>query len=236
MYEMTRTVNCSCLSSDGCIRNSAVVDFLQDCSIRHLDTHPVMSPYFEQENCVMFLTSRQIEILRKPHYNEKIRIKTYIYELNRIYGSRNTITYDEQGEIIVRTYAMGAFMDKISQRPKKVPKELIERVRLYPKIDMNYLPRKIFVPKCEPKRFPNVNVLKCFIDMNGHVNNARYFDIADEYLPENAQVSCMRIEYKRPLKRNDVCIPFVYEGDNIITVDLQSEDGISYCIIEYTLV
>ena len=60
MYEMKRTVNCSQIGSHGIIRNSCLVDFLQDCSVIHLDTHPVMSHFFEKENCVMFLVSRQL--------------------------------------------------------------------------------------------------------------------------------------------------------------------------------
>ena len=55
MYEMKRTVNCSQIGSHGIIRNSCLVDLLQDCSVIHLDTHPVMSPFLEKENCVMFL-------------------------------------------------------------------------------------------------------------------------------------------------------------------------------------
>ena len=71
MYEMKRTVNCSQIGSHGIIRNSCLVDLLQDCSVIHLDTHPVMSPFFEKENCVMFLVSRQLDIVRRPEQNEK---------------------------------------------------------------------------------------------------------------------------------------------------------------------
>ena len=60
MYEMKRTVNCSQIGSHGIIRNSCLVDLLQDCSVIHLDTHPVMSPFFEKENCVMFLVSADL--------------------------------------------------------------------------------------------------------------------------------------------------------------------------------
>ena len=70
MYEMKRTVNCSQIGSHGIIRNSCLVDLLQDCSVIHLDTHPVMSPFFEKENCVMFLVSRQLDIVRRPEQNE----------------------------------------------------------------------------------------------------------------------------------------------------------------------
>ena len=78
MYEMKRTVNCSQIGSHGIIRNSCLVDLLQDCSVIHLDTHPVMSPFFEKENCVMFLVSRQLDIVRRPEQNEKLTVKRHM--------------------------------------------------------------------------------------------------------------------------------------------------------------
>ena len=48
MYEMKRTVNCSQIGSHGIIRNSCLVDLLQDCSVS-LDTHPVMSPFLRKK-------------------------------------------------------------------------------------------------------------------------------------------------------------------------------------------
>lgn len=182
MYEMKRTVNCSQIGSHGIIRNSCLVDLLQDCSVIHLDTHPVMSPFFEKENCVMFLVSRQLDIVRRPEKNEKLTVKTWTYELKRMYGYRNTVIYDENGDICVKSIASGAFMDKTSQRPIKAPQELVNRVKLYPKLDMEYFPRKIALPDTEPQVYEDILVLKCYIDMNEHVNNARYLDITDGVL------------------------------------------------------
>lgn len=235
MFEMSRTVNCSNIGEDGNARNSAIVDFLQDCSIFHLDSHPVMSPFFREENCVMFLVSRQIDIIRRPSYGEKILVRTWTYELKRMYGYRNTIIYDEKGQPLVKSIASGAFMDNNSQRPRKVPQELVDRVKLYPKLDVEYLPRKISLPDSEPEVYPPLHIMKCYIDMNHHVNNARYIDIADEYLPEGADISRMRIEYKKPLKRTDTAIPRVYTGDGFVTVDIADMEGKPFCIVEYTL-
>ena len=71
--------------------------------------------------------------------------------------------------------------------------------------------------------------------MNRHVNNARYLDITDEYLPEGAQVKRIRSEYKLPVKRDSIIIPKIYERGNILTVDLSDPNGKSCTIVEYTL-
>lgn len=236
MYEMTREVYCSNIGCNGCVRNSSLVDLLQDCSLRHLETDPVLSPFFERENCLMFLTSRQLDIIRMPEYSEKLTIRTWCYELNRAYGLRNTVIYGEDGLPCVKCNTGGAFVNLETQRPVKITAELADAVDKSPKLDMEYMPRKIRIPDREADITENVAVLKCFIDMNGHVNNARYIDIADEYLEDDAKVGRIRIEYKVPLKRGDDVVAKVYHEENHLLVSLEDIHNRAYCICEYTLV
>ncbi len=236
IYEMKRTVRCSHIGEDGFMRNSALVDFLQDCSLKHLENEPVMSPYFKQTGCIMFLISRQLDIVRKPELDDCVTVKTWCYELNKLYGFRNTVIYDESGEILVKSIAGGCFIDSRSMRTTKVPQETINRVQLEQKLeDIEYTSRKITLPDCEPKVFEPVKINRCFIDMNRHVNNARYLDITDEFLPDEAAAVRIRCEYKRPVQRDSIVIPKVYADSNILTVDLVSPDGKSYACAEYTL-
>lgn len=235
MYEMDRQIYCSDIGENDEIRNSAVVDILQDASNFHLEYHPVMSPFFRNEHCVMYLVSRQIDILRRPVYGEKIHIKTWTFELKRMYGYRNTVVYGEDGKPCILGVAGGAFMDTVTQKPIRVPQELVDRVSVYDRLDMEYKPRKIALPDIKPQRFEPVAVRRCDIDMNKHVNNARYVDITDEYLPEDAVVTNMRIEYKIPIKRGMTVIPDVYSQGNTIIVSLRDIEDRACCVVEYTV-
>jgi acyl-ACP thioesterase len=71
--------------------------------------------------------------------------------------------------------------------------------------------------------------------MNKHVNNARYLDITDEFLPDGAQVKRIRCEYKLPVRRDSIVIPKVYTQGNIISVNLTNPEGKCYTAVEYTL-
>ncbi len=181
----------------------------------------------------MFLVSRQLDIVRRPEQNEKLTVKTWTYELKRMYGYRNTVIYDENGDICVKSIASGAFMDKTSQRPIKAPQELVDRVKLYPKLDMEYLPRKIALPDTEPQVYEDIPVLKCYIDMNEHVNNARYLDITDEFVENESAVKRIRVEYKNPLKRGKAIKALVYTDEGRKFVELCDENNKPYCITEY---
>lgn len=233
---MKRTVRCSQIGEDGKMRCSALVDFLQDCSLKHLENEPVMTPYFKENDCIMFLISRQLDIVKKPALDDKVTVRTWCYELNRLYGFRNTVIYGEDGEILVKSIAGGCFINAHTARAMKVPKETIDRVQLEPKLeDIEYTSRKITLPDCEPQVFEPVKINRCYIDMNKHVNNARYLDITDEYLPDDADVRRIRSEYKMPVRRDSIVIPKVYTSGNVITVDLTDTEGKSYATAEYTL-
>ncbi len=235
MYEMDRQIYCSDIGENDEIRNSAVVDILQDASNFHLQYHPVMSPFFRDEHCVMYLISRQIDILRRPVYGEKIHIKTWTFELKRMYGYRNTVIYGEDGKPCILGVAGGAFMDTVTQKPIRVPQKLVDRVCVYDRFDMEYKSRKIALPDSSPRRFEPVVIRRCDIDMNKHVNNARYVDITDEYLPQDAIVTNMRIEYKIPIKRGMTAVPVVYSQENTVVVSLNDIKERPCCVVEYTL-
>ncbi len=64
---------------------------------------------------------------------------------------------------------------------------------------MEYLPRKIALPDTKPQVYEDIPVLKCYIDMNEHVNNARYLDITDEFVENESAVKRIRVEYKKSL-------------------------------------
>lgn len=235
MLEMERTVFCSHLGGDGALRNSMLIDYLQDTSSRHLETHPVLADFFEKEDCVMFLVSRQVDIRRRPVYGEKLRIMTRTYELNRMYGYRNTVIYGEDGEACVYSSAGGAFMNTQTLKPMRVPAELIDRVRMYERMDkMEYLPRKIALPDIQPELTSQVMIRKCDIDMNEHVNNARYLDIADEYVENCSSVKRLRIEYKQPVKKDDAITAAVYRSENSSIIVLENASGKQCCVLEYS--
>ena len=235
MFELDRTVYCSQIGEGGEVRNSGIVDILQDTSNMHLVTHPVLADFFRETGCVMFLTNRQVEIIRRPEYGEHIHCKTWTYELNRMYGFRNTLVLGEKGDVCLKAIAGGAFMDMKNGRPIRVSADLIAQVRSYEKLDMEYLPRKIEIPDEVPSITCEMPVRRSDIDMYDHVNNARYFDITDELFDDCHKAKRLRAEYKFPIKRGDIVFADRYNTANGCIVCLRDEGGKIYSTIEYTL-
>ena len=235
MFETDRKIYCSQMREGNVMGNSGIIDLLQDTSDLHLMNHPVLAPFFRETGSVMFLTNRQVDIIRRPEYGEQVHTKTWTYELNRMYGFRNTIILGEKGDLCVRSIAGGAFMDLKNGRPMRVSADLIAQVKVYDKLDMEYLPRKIAIPEGVPAVSCQVPIRRSDIDMNDHVNNARYLDITDELFDECRNAKRLRVEYKMPAKRGDIVFADRYDTDSGCVVVLRDEGGKVYCTVEYTL-
>ncbi|SFC03717.1 acyl-[acyl-carrier-protein] thioesterase [Ruminococcus albus] len=235
MFETERMIYCSQIGEGGKVRNSGLVDILQDTSDLHLMNHPVLAPFFKETGSVMFLTHRQVDIIRRPEYGEHISTKTWTYELNRMYGSRNTIVLGEKGDVCIKSIAGGAFMDIRTGRPIRVSADLIAQVKSYEKLEMEYLPRKIAVPDTDPVITCQMVIRRSDIDMNDHVNNARYFDITDELFHECYNAKRLRAEYKFPIKRGDAVFADRYDTTSGCIISLRDDSGKVFCNVEYTL-
>lgn len=227
MFQIERTVGSSHLDEKGEMRLSAAVDFMQDCCCFQLDSEKELTEYFQENKVTMFLISRQINLIKPAHYGDRISIRTSIYQFRPSYGYRNTMIYNHKGELLVSSYAGGAFVDIETGSATSVPRPLMETVPMDPKFEgMEYLPRKVRLPKeTEAQVFAPTPVFRYYLDHNRHMNNARYLDIAQEYLPADFKTATCRIEYKTAAKYGDMLIPVRYEPQpGICLISLQSAD------------
>ena len=95
---------------------------------------------------------------------------------------------------------------------------------------MDYASRKIQLPE-EYESTEPVIVGKHHIDTNHHVNNAQYVEIAREVLPDEVEVSELRVEYKKAAVFGDVIYPRVSRTEEGYTASLCDERGAAYAVI-----
>lgn len=236
MFQIERTVGSSHINTNGELRLSAAVDFMQDCCCFQLDSEKELTAYFQANHVTMFLISRQINLIKPAFYGDRLSIRTSIYDFRPAYGYRNTMIYNEREELLVASYAGGAFINLEKGSSTTVPGELMETVPMDPKFEgMKYFPRKVRIPK-EPaeQKFSPTPVFHYYLDHNRHVNNARYLDIAQEYLPDDFRTNVCRIEYKTPAKYGDCFIPVRYSPQpNIRIISLQGPDDTVFANVEF---
>ncbi|MBR1928724.1 MAG: hypothetical protein IJ834_03170 [Paludibacteraceae bacterium] len=219
MYSIDIKTYPSACDERGNMKLYRVMQAMQDCSELWLQSEPVFRDYFERNGMAQLLAYRQLDILRVPCYAENLRVSTSVYDVNPMFGYRNTCIYDSNNLPCYKSWGMGAFVNRQTGKLQKVPKEVLGSVTMEPPVEMEYTERRIMLPDIEFDILPQIDVMKQDIDYNHHVNNAEYLRHALEFLPADFEIRQIRIEYKVPAKVGDVIIPKIArDGDSIFVV------------------
>jgi acyl-ACP thioesterase len=233
MFSLNEQVTTSTCDSEGRLKLYSALQMMQDCSELWLDSEPAARDFFAHNNMTQLLASRQVEVVRVPEYKERLTVTTSIYGMKPMFGFRNTFIYDAQGRVCYKTWAMGAFVNKSTGKLQPIDDDVLASITLDEQKPMNYLDRRIIVPKVEGQDMPSIQVLRADIDYNKHLNNANYIRMAMELLPADFVVSGLRVEYKSPARLGDLLEPVVYNTGQGYFVTL-STHGAKNAILEFT--
>jgi acyl-ACP thioesterase len=233
MYRIDTQVFLSASGADGLLRFDAAMDMMQDCSVLWTESEPGFKRYLADNNLVMILANRQADVFRMPAYKERLAVETSIYECKGAFGKRNTVIYDESHAPCLTSWATGAFVGIDTARPFRLPPEITDAIVINPKIEMEYLDRRIAVPDMEGKTFPPIAVKPLDIDFNWHMNNGRYVKHAMGFLPDGFAISRFRVEYKKPAVKGNLLYPAVKESQGRIYVLLTDGEGGEYAAMEF---
>lgn len=210
MYEFESRVRYSETLHTGKMNPISIANYLQDCTIFHSASIGKDLEYYKTMERVWFLNSWQIDICRYPACGEKIFITTWAYGFKGLYGYRNFTICDEQRKTCVCANSVWFFMNTAIGQPVRVPPEERLSYGEEERFSMEYCPRKINLSE-ELQAITNYTVTHHDLDTNGHVNNARYMELAYQYLPETLQktesIWRIRAEYKKAAITGDtICL------------------------------
>ena len=232
MYSLNYKVTTSTCDSEGKLKLYSALQMMQDCSEMWIDSEPGVKQYFTEQNMAQLLATRQVEIVRVPEYKEELTVTTSVYGMKPMFGFRNTFIYDAQGNPCYKTWSMGAFVDKVAGKLKRVDDATIASMTLEPQLEMNYKDCRIILPKTDGTVLDPIKVLRSDIDYNRHVNNANYVRMAMELLPEDFEVKGLRVEYRVAAKYGDTLIPTIYKTSEGFIISLSINGEVS-AIIEF---
>lgn len=211
----------------------SLVDYFQDCSTFQSELCGHGLNFLKERDRAWMVAYWQIEVLRYPKLCEKITVQTWPYDFKGLYGLRNFALLDETGAYLARANSVWVMIDTVTGRPCRVTQEEISGYQMEPKLEMEYLPRKIATPG-DGVEYDPFQVCRHHLDTNDHVNNGQYIGMAEEYLPDGFRVSRIRVEYRSQARLHDVIVPVVTKEDEKVTVMLCSASGKAYAVVEFT--
>lgn len=232
MYSFDSRVRYSEIDHRGTLTLPGLINYFQDCSTFQSEDIGLGLGVLKERKKAWILSYWQVIAERFPKMGEQITVGTFATGFKGLYGDRNFIMKDEDGNRIACANSVWVFMDTEKGRPAKPGEEDIVPYGTEPPLDMEYEGRKIKLPETSENR-PSFPVRKYHIDTNEHVNNCQYVQMALEILPEDMKLHQLRVEYKKSAVLGDVIYPkTAYEEDRTV-VELCDADGKLYAVIEF---
>lgn len=233
MYSFESRIRYSEVGSDGKLTLLALLNYFQDCAIFHSEDLGVGVEYLEKLRGVWVMNAWQIDIDRYPQLGEQVRIQTHPYDFKLCLGSRNFGMVDKSGAMTAVANTLWTFLNTDTGRPMKPTQEMMEKYRIEPPYEMEYLDRKIVFGD-EGKKLEPVEVKSHHLDTNHHVNNAQYVAVACDYLPDDFVIGRMRATYHKSAVLGDLLYPVLYkEKEGSIGVALCDAEGKPYANVEF---
>jgi len=232
MYSFNSRVRFSETDPDKKLSITGLMNYLQDCSIFQSEDVGAGFSYMDQTKKSWLLSAWNVEVLRRPDVAEEITICTWPYDFKGIYGLRNFAIKDAEGNYLVKADSCWFLTSMETGRPvKPTAEDIAPYPTVEPRIEMDELPRKIALP-AEMTEVGRLSVMKHHLDVNLHVNNVQYVDIACEVLPESCEICGIRAEYKKAAVLGDEIVLKCAEEDGTYLISLCAEDGSVFANVE----
>lgn len=233
-YSFDGRVRYSEIGENGCLTLPGMLDYFQDCCTFHSEDAGQGMDVLKKRGRVWVLSAWQVLIRRYPAMGEEIATATWAYEFRGFMGMRNFTMETKTGERLAWANTYWTYLSTETGAPVRLTEEDLRGYALEEKLDMDYAPRKIRVPE-NLEEMPAFSVQKHHLDTNHHVNNCQYVRMASDFLPEGAQVSQLRAEYKKQARIHNMVRPMVCREEKKLTVVLADGEGNPYTVVEFTL-
>ncbi len=206
IYSIEYKILSSDTDANRTLRLSRLMTMLQEASIAHTTALGMGREMTLDRGLLWIVTLQQAKITRLPVYDETIRLRSWPGKMMHLLFPRYYRIEDKKGNVLVEASALWALMDEKTRRV--VFPELwgvkIRGVHTGKEIPLPAAPK--MPAAAETGAF---TVPFSFVDLNGHMNNTRYFDLAADRMPQELRtrpISGVQAEYAKEAKEGDTIL------------------------------
>ena len=185
-----------------------------------------------------FLTAYEVNVTRRPEIEERICVHTWSREMRGVSACREFEIYDENGELCITGISNWARTNAATQRLERITPDIAAKYESEPQHTNFKKPwlEKLSEPT-EYKSHREFTVDRNYIDVNNHMNNVFYLDLAELVLPdavyEMEESKKFKIMYRRAIKYGETVGCFYSETESSYSVVLKDETDAVRAIIEF---
>ncbi len=213
--------------------NKALLAIMEDVAGLHSASVGYGVLDIETKKRVWILLDWKMKVIKRPKYNDDIKAETWSRKVERLYAYRDFQLKDKEGNIIAIGTSRWILIDTDRKRPVKLTADIAD---LYEsETDKSVFSEEMEDIKCEDYLFKkDYYIQRRDIDINEHMHNLNYLDMAYEILPEdiykNKVFDNIRIIYKKEILYGEKVVCYYEEQGNKHIITAKSEDKINAII------
>ena len=238
IVEQDYRIKLSEIGKENKITNKAILGDLEDVGGIHSNIAGYGILDIPQTKLSWVLLDWKLKIIRRPKYSEKIKIKTWSKNAIKFYTYRDFEVYDENGQVIAIATSKWVLLDIDKEKIVKISDEVLNKYE--PELEKSVFDISEIEKLQEPENYISeveYTVKKSDIDVNNHMHNLNYLELANEALPEDVyneqELNNVRINYKKEIKLGEtVKCKYSFENNTHIIVIKSKDEKVIHAIIK----
>ena len=238
IVEQEYQIKLSEIGKENKITNKAILGDLEDVGGIHSNIAGYGILDIQQTKLSWVLLDWKLKIIRRPKYSEKIKIKTWSKNAIKFYTYRDFEVYDENGQVIAIATSKWVLLDIDKGKIVKISDEVLNKYG--PELEKSVFDISEIEKLQEPEDYISeveYTVKKSDIDVNNHMHNLNYLELANEALPEDVyneqELNNVRINYKKEIKLGEtVKCKYGFENNAHIVVIKSKDEKVIHAIIK----
>lgn len=213
------------------LTNTSLLRFLEDVAGIHSEKVGYGASSIDKTKRTWILLSWKVKVLKRAKMNDEVIVETWSRIIEKFYAYRDFKVFDKNGNIIAIATSKWIYMDIENGRIVKVTDEVAAVYESEPiSVFEEYEDPKAKDLEKEPENEIDFNITRNLIDINNHLHNIYYMDIAVEALPkdvyENETLNEFEIVYKKEIKaENKKTVKAYYaKQDDLHIVTIKTDD------------
>ena len=185
------------------LRASRLFELLQEASIAHTEELGWPRETTLDRGYLWMIAMQRIEIARMPEYGEKVMLRSWPGPMMHVLFPRQYRIDDEDGNALIRGSAIWTLVD-MRTRAMASPDDHGVAIEGVTTGDELALPGTLRAEECDHEARFTVPFSYC--DLNGHMNNTRYLDVAEDHLAGPAkgrELAAISVQYTAEVRFGD---------------------------------
>lgn len=209
------------------LTNTALLSYLEDMGLIHSEKVGYGISNIDESKKSWILLSWKIKVIKRPKFADNLRVKTWSREIQKIYAYRDFEVYNENDELIAIATSKWIYIDIEKGKIEKISEDVS---KAYEVENISVFENTNFKKIQDPGNYLNkidYKITKSMIDINKHLHNTYYMDLAKEVLPDEIsfsnEINEFEVMYKNEIKLGDIVKVMYSKVDEFYYVVIKNE-------------